>query len=556
MAVFLLLSGIVNSAIASNTPIPSVVDSARLKERLESERQNQQPDVPRTNLQQEDGLVSKAPPGADEIETRLGGIRIKGVSIYTKEDLRPLYIDYLNKDIKLSDIWKVAQAITNKYRAEGYFLSKAVIPQQEFETGGVIEIQVIEGSISHLIFQQSCPDHLFEDITKIKPVNARDVERFLLRLNDIPGLSVRGVLSTGEMTPDNVREIVMTVIQLEENEADYYAQINNHGSRFIGPHQALANYSNVVLPFQQTSLTASTSLWTDELQYFNLRQDRPMSYDLSMFYGASYVRSEPGFTLKPFELDSRTFELEVGIEYTPIRQRDYNLRFTGRFVYLNSRSEILDQSLVDDSIRKFNAQAYFDIADAYGGFNQFNFSYTRGLDVMEASQGGDVNLSRAQADTDFDKFEISYTRQQFFTAELIGLLRLQGQYSEEPLYSSEEFGYGGQLIGRAFDSSEIVGDKGFSTLLEMQYRNFSRFKGFVWNPYIYYDFGMILNNDDNAQIPRETASSAGFGVRFSNDQGVAGSLGVGIPLTKSIDTPLYGLSQNDPRISIQLSKQF
>ncbi len=95
----------------------------------------------------------------------------------------------------------------------------------------------------------------------------------------------------------------------------------------------------------------------------------------------------------------------------------------------------------------------YSAQDAWQGTNAFQLGLTQGIAGLGASKKGDLNLSRAQATPDFQKMTLSYTRQQGLLPDTVITGDLSGQLASVPLYSSEEFGVGGQRFGRAYDNS-------------------------------------------------------------------------------------------------------
>jgi hemolysin activation/secretion protein len=99
----------------------------------------------------------------------------------------------------------------------------------------------------------------------------------------------------------------------------------------------------------------------------------------------------------------------------------------------------------------------------------------------------------------------------------LGLLtRFLWQYSDEPLFSSEEFGIGGRVIGRGYDNGEILGDRGIGFSAELQYLT-SAYNDFSAQFYTFYDVGKVWNVDDideNTYNEKPDLESAGLGVRL------------------------------------------
>ena len=98
----------------------------------------------------------------------------------------------------------------------------------------------------------------------------------------------------------------------------------------------------------------------------------------------------------------------------------------------------------------------------------------------------------------------------------LGLLtRFLWQYSDEPLFSSEEFAVGGRVIGRGYDNGEILGDKGMGLSAELQYLT-PVYRDFSFQPYAFYDVGKVWNvddideNTDNEKPDLESAGASGY----------------------------------------------
>jgi Hemolysin activation/secretion protein len=90
----------------------------------------------------------EAPAGAAETMLVVRQIRIEGATVYTSAQLAELYADLIGHKITLQAVYDCAGRITAKYGADGYVLSRAIIPVQELDpNGAVVRIQVLEGYV-------------------------------------------------------------------------------------------------------------------------------------------------------------------------------------------------------------------------------------------------------------------------------------------------------------------------------------------------------------------------------------------------------------------------
>jgi len=75
-----------------------------------------------------------APPGADKITLTLSRVIVTGSTVYRPEDFDALYGEFVGQTVTLQTVYDIAAKITAKYGADGYVLSRAVVPPQELRT--------------------------------------------------------------------------------------------------------------------------------------------------------------------------------------------------------------------------------------------------------------------------------------------------------------------------------------------------------------------------------------------------------------------------------------
>ena len=156
--------------------------------------------------------------------------------------LKSLYADLLGRETTLATVYEIARRITAKYGADGYVLSRAIVPPQELNPKGVnVRIQVIEGWINKVEWPSKLARYrdFFSDyaakITADRPVNIRTIERYLLLANDLPGLK----FSTS-LRPSTTESGASTlVVEVTEKPLDANARVDNRGTPSRGPYQFL-----------------------------------------------------------------------------------------------------------------------------------------------------------------------------------------------------------------------------------------------------------------------------------------------------------------------------
>lgn len=551
---FLMLPLSAGSAFAQ--PLPGPADIDRVKPAT-PDRLPPQSSSPQTGISTGDQSLTEVPPQASDIKITLHHIDFKGVTVFTELELKALYQDSIGKEVPLSTLWIIANKLTMKYRADGYFLSRAYIPAQEAGEGR-FTIEVVEGYIGKVRFTgDTDPHHVLnfsaEKLMAMRPIKLADLERELLLLNDIPGIDFQGTLEPYDDDQDEAS--VMLSLAGVKTKGFGSVSFDNTGSRYLGPYQATASWTFSPVDMQETSVSLATAPFRKELYALNLQHKILMATDYCVDLSAGFTTAYPGYTLAPQDIKSRSFNGSIGLSHQFLRQRESNLTGRVAFDLRNTNSDIIGIPLSRDKTRVLNVDVNYDIGDRWQGYNYFGLNLRQGLDAFGSNDRDDTDISRLDAMPNFTKAQASYRRVQRVAKDWSGTLSLSGQKASGSLYSSEEFGYGGLAFGRAYDTSEIAGDDGVSAAIELHYQGIQPQRNIGLTPYLFYDIGKVWNKnpDQEAHI---SGSSVGAGVYISHISGLSANFAIAQPLTKSIDAPLYGGNGKNPRYIFQMSHSF
>lgn len=496
----------------------------------------------------------------------LNAIKIEGAEAFPEEVYKKIYKDYIGEKIDANILFYITNEINELYRKRGYFLSKAYLPEQEVEDG-IFTIKVVEGNISEVKFEKDNKPYKFnrdylniiegfkQKILDMRPLNALELESIMLKINSLPGINARSIISNLEGV--NATSSVSLTIQISDDQPQGDLSVDNFGSRFTGPWQTSVgyNFSPKIFSFDEINLNLLTSIPADEINLISLNYSSAISSSATRLgFLVNNSNTAPGYNLKANDIKSNSVKYGFFVSQ-PIkdsRERSLSLKFSLDFKDINS--DILNAQLYKDKIRVASLGLEFESQDKFGGINTGSISVNQGLDIFGARETGSRNLSRAEGHSDFTKFEYNQNRLQQLSADFQLYTALSGQYAWQPLLSSEEFGYGGANYGRAYDPSEIIGDSGASGLIEVRYNSLDILKHVYNQPFIFYDIGKVWNNDRGTNEDK-TASSAGLGVKLWHKSGIAGSLGMAFPIIKEIETPISGNGKN-PRVFISFSYKF
>jgi hemolysin activation/secretion protein len=483
---------------------------------------------------------------------------IKGTTIYDKKALKPLYSNYLKKELVLKDIYEIAQKITNMYRNDGYILSKAIVPPQKIKNG-VVFLTIIEGYIDKIKIKgpvrgpRKLIDQYRKNILKSRPLRAFDLERYLLLIDDLPGVNAKSVLIPSEDKPSAT---TMTLI-LSDKAFEGRVSTDNRGSKFNGPYQFSGDLTANSLfgNHGRAGLQGVITSQTDELLFLNAFYDTPINQEgTRLFFSGSKSDSEPGSSLKKFDINGDSKAITLRLTHPFLRSRGKNLNgylsFTGR----NSSTKILGSLDSEDRLRVMGFGGSYDFADKYKGVNLIRFNLNQGLNIFDATESGSSNLSRTEGKSNFTKLTGSFMRMQSLASSWNLLGSASWQYSFDKLLASEEFGVGGSQYGRAYDSSEITGDHGIAFKVELQ-------KAFrpTWDYlsdfqlYSFLDYGSVWNKvQTSTGAKRQDLTSIGLGMRFNVTDSISGYLEMNKPVSDNVAAE----GNKDSRFFFSLSNRF
>lgn len=509
----------------------------------------------------------QAPSGAEKINFTLNGITFEGVSVYSDAELKSVFADSIGQTISLADLYTIANKLTLKYRNDGYILTQVVVPPQEID-GGVPRLRVVEGYVDRVTISRADPsapinmDLINTYARQINqsggPLNARSLERELLLINDLPGVTARSVLSP---SPTKTGAADMTII-LDYDPVDGLVSVDNYGSRYLGPLQVGAAATlNSMLGMNEAISAQFVTAPEDwyELAYGSVGYAQPVGpYGTKVHFNANVTDTDPGFDLAQFDVEGRSYLLNVGATHPFIRTRTTNLTGRLNFDWRRVKSENNIEETRRDRISIVRLGGRYEFIDTVIGAaaNTFDLELSKGVNIFGASEEGDDNLTRADADPQATKLEAEIQRLQRVTGSVNLLLAARGQIASNALLSSEEFGVGGINSGRGYDPSEVVGDHGISGKVELQWKEPVKFEqNFVesYQVYGFYDVGRVWNEDPTTSSQkRDSVASVGAGLRFELPYEVDGGVAVAFPLTREVATK----DDRDPKYYFNLSKRF
>jgi hemolysin activation/secretion protein len=387
----------------------------------------------------------EAPSGAEQIRFELVSVEVKGVTVYDETVIGGLLDPLVGTEVSVGDLYDLANSITSLYAGDGYALSFAVVPAQEVE-GGRVMLQVIEGYISDVQFQNLgaldgpfLPNNLgfIEEmgnrIKASRPLNLADLERYLLLMNDLPGVRARSVVQPAPGTPG----ASLLLVDLERKRVSGGANLSNRINDLYGEVEGAADFVLNGLIDETDSIRVShrRAIFEDSLDSTTLRYNRMLTSDgLRLDLLANYGTNEPRkgiLSTLGFEGEELVFGAQL--TYPVIRSREENLNLGLGFQWSNDETEVLGTTLTEDDIRKVQLRADYQMVDVevldMPAVTNVSVGVDVGLGILGATDDSDPMKSRANGSASYTAAIFSLSRNQPIAGPVSFYIQGDAQYA-------------------------------------------------------------------------------------------------------------------------------
>jgi hemolysin activation/secretion protein len=313
------------------------------------------------------------------------------------------------------------------------------------------------------------------NLSKGKPLHADDLDRTLLLLDDLPGVSVAGNLIQGQRDGETNLAISATDDALLSGNAS----IDNQGSRSTGTDRLSVNL-NLNSPARMGDLLSLNALKTQGSDYQRLGYTLPVGYSgwRAGLHAShlNYAVITPEFAT----LDPHGTAITAGLDLTYPLLRSQMKNVNLAFGYDDKKFDNISNSVTTSyGLKVYNASLSANQIDSWagGGSTSANFAITSGDKSTESR---------------YTKLNLSLSRLQSVTDSLSLFAYVSAQSTNKNLDSSEKMYLGGATGVRAYPASEGVGSEGNTLTLELRQR-------FDHNLALtgFYDYGWVKANRDN-----------------------------------------------------------
>ena len=400
-------------------------------------------------------------------------VSITGATAISRDQLVSSYEPYVGKKVSQADLTAIATGISERYRAAGFHLSRAIIPPQDIKNGRV-RLQVIEGSITAVALKGAEADEfgvrpMLGPVLVERPSRLQTLERQLLLINGRPGVRIEDTMLE---EIGNASGRFRLVVLLKTWHVFTSFGFDNLGSSAVGPWQsyAAAGFNSLLTPGDTLGVNLSTTPADPrELAFGKLSYDVPIGTD-GLRVGASGLYSEvrPGDLRRLYNDYTTMAALDLHASVVPWQQQRTTLTLTAATSLSNVSESDVFGPVYRDRIRTASLTADYWLQDTFAGNNYLTVTMRHGLDALGASHSDDL-LSRNGASNEFSALTYWFTRYQKFDDVWSLKLAAAGQMASQPLFLSEQFYLGGLAFGRGYSTAEVSGDNGLAGSIELRF---------------------------------------------------------------------------------------
>ena len=552
LASLLLLS--VSSCALADT-LPSFLNSN------ETIRNLPVPNLPADAYRPSATPLSVPEPGAAEAQPLLmntkltiKNLQIEGGTVYPLNELAEQYKPLLGREISLAELIEATRGITRRYQQDGYLLSYAFLPQQNFDSG-VVRVVLVEGYIKDFQLQgdvgrvKGLLDKLVAKMQAERPLTRKTFERYSTLMSRVPGVTLQA-----QVPPPGTTDGASTLIA-QASRKPFTSSLSTTEDNRNGTQALLGVSSNSQTAMgEQISLSGLFPPGDDHEKYYRLDYNQFLNAEgTQLSLSASRYRADPGTNL----------QLDNGLELESHRENDrYSIGVSHPFIA--SPNELLSAGsrlyAVNDKTRydvvgfPLSVEERTDIrALAFeGDWRKANERQLRILSggVYQGIDGMGARTNNDSYDLDFLRLRLSGVQSDKFFDNWQGVLSAALYWSDDTLPDSERAVFGGQNFGRGYPDDQASGDKGWGVAYEVNY-SFNRAGNWVriLQPYVVLDRAKTWFNQ--LPIQGNDMSSAAVGLRF----GDAKYYNVALEAAKPMSDEALDTFNRRPRYSISFSYQ-
>ena len=445
-----------------------------------------------------DVKVAPAAPMRGEQRVLVKGFAFKGVSAFPESALLALLAPHAGRALTFDELNQAAKAVSDHYHRHGYFLASAYLLPQGGADGTVV-IQVLEGRISSVALVPDATVRLHADVarryldalvTPGAPLKEKDLERALLLIRDLPGVTPRAELSPGARLGETAIDVGLSEGALFNGNVG----LDNSSNRYTGRGRLSGglNANDVAGLGGQLSLLAMSS--GSDFNYGRIGYVMPVG-GYGTLVGAAYssLGYHLGADFAPLDAHGNATVAQVIVTQPLIRSSYTDLMF--RTGYDDKRYTNRANGAATSAKHVSNLPLGLSLVrqdSLFGaGITTAVLDLTLGeVDLAANAAYQNADLAGPQTDGGFVRANYQFSRLQTLGADWSILANIGGQLASKNLESGEKLSLGGPGRVRGYPAGEASGDAGYVLTLEARHK----MPSLKLEATAFYDFGHVTLN--------------------------------------------------------------
>jgi hemolysin activation/secretion protein len=465
---------------------------------------------------------------------RVNGFRVQGQTLVDTQTLQDALKGFTGRDLSLTQLQEAAWVLVQTYRQAGW-LAHAFVPQQEIEKG-LVTLRVVEARLGQVRIefpaQALLPRSRIEAMSAVhlqagQPIALRQVDRLLLLLGDLPGVSASASYAAGQQ--EGSTDILLTLVPDKPFAGNLLW--DNHGSVSTGTSRLSANLALNNATGWADGLQLQT-LKTEGNQYARAAWSLPLGAqgwrggvhlsDLRYRLVGSFAALQASGSASSWGLDLsvpfvRQPERNLSLQLT-IDRKDFDNRA------LAATTDVQARTVSAYRVDVLRATLSGNWLDRLGGPAQSSASVQASWGRLDlaGSPSAMADAQSARTAGHFQKLYAGFNREHGLMAQTSAYLQASVQWANRNLDSSEKLYLGGASGVRAYPSNEAGGSTGSTATLGLRQRLAD---GFALNAFA--DWGRVQAYRDNRDAQGSPISANnthslrgwGLGLSWRADQG-------------------------------------
>lgn len=518
-------------------------DRDLIRERQERLLQEQERRI--EDLRQLPGPVEPQAPGPAAEDERcfdIQRIELEGASRLSAVDQATLLKPFTGQCLGVGQLNQLLKVITDHYIGRGYVTTRAYLPQQDL-TSGTLQVIVVEGLLEGLDSSELASERELAMGFPGAPgriLNLRELEQLVEQLGRLPSRQAQLELVPGE-------QVGGSRVQLQGQRSKPWRVSlarHNDGQRSTGEQQwgLGLDWDSPLGLADQLSLRAGRDAVSDHYRH---SESQSLNYNLpygwwnfNYSYSQSYYRTESEANGFAFDTDgdsaTHALRAERVLHRDSLSKTAVNLGVS----HLRSNNFILGNLIDASSQRLSEAQLGFNHGRRIGtAFVNADIGWQHGTGAFDAQRRGAPQGGEPVARYHKYSLTLSYLQPFQLWDESFSFDSLvNGQRSEDVLFSSQRISVGGLSSVRGFKEQSIAGDSGGYWRNQLRWR-----KAVAWEPLrpfvqeyglaLAYDVGVISGGRYN---PEQRGRLSGNAIEL-NARGQY--LAASVTLARSLERP-------------------